>query len=239
MVGDKYAVRLQPEQREEREELQHLIQVGKSSARVTVRARILLKSDDGWAAPRVAEPLDVALGTVYQIKQRFAGEGLAGVLWDRRQANRHRRLDDRGEAHLVALASSPAPEGHDHWTLRLLAGKVVELGLAASMSHEGVRKRLKKNALKPPFCNGAGSGRRRSGASPRWAPSSWPTWRTCWTYTPNPMTPRGRWSASTRPPPSCWRRRGRRCRPSPDCRCGRTRSTGGRGPATCSWLVSR
>ena len=81
---------------------------------------------------------------MYRIKQRFTKDGLAGALWDRRQANRHRKLDDRGEAHLVALACSPAPEGHDHWTLRLLAGKVVELGLASSMSHEGVRKRLKK-----------------------------------------------------------------------------------------------
>ena len=53
MVKDKYAVRLQPEQREE---LQHLIRVGESSARVTARARILLKSDDGWAAPRWRKP---------------------------------------------------------------------------------------------------------------------------------------------------------------------------------------
>ena len=164
MVRDKYAVRLAAEQREE---LQHLIRVGKSSARVTARARILLKSDDGWAAPQVAEALDVALGTVYRVKQRFAGEGLERALRDRRQANRHRKLDDRGEAHpvsstgqaLVALACSPAPEGHERWTLRLLAGKVVELGLASSMSHEGVRKRLKKTL--------SSRGRRRNGASPR------------------------------------------------------------------------
>ena len=157
MVRDKYAVRLATEQREE---LQHLIRVGKSSARVTARARILLKSDDGWPAPQVAEALDVALGAVYRIKQRFTQEGLAGSLWDRRQANRHRKLDDRGEAHLIALACSrPAPEGHDHWTLRLLAGKVVELGLASSMSHEGVRRRLKKTRSSP--------GKRKSGASPR------------------------------------------------------------------------
>ena len=108
MVRDKYAVRLAQEQREE---LQHLIRVGKSSARVTARvtarARILLKSDDGWAAPQVAEALDVALGTVYRIKQRFAGEGLARALRDRPQANRHRKLDDRGEAHLVAPRSWP------------------------------------------------------------------------------------------------------------------------------------
>ena len=98
MVRDKYAVRLATEQREE---LQHLIRVGKSSARVTARARILLKSDDGWAAPQVAEALDVALGAVYRIKQRFTQEGLAGSLWDRGQANWHRKLDDRGEAHLT------------------------------------------------------------------------------------------------------------------------------------------
>ena len=84
---------------------------------------------------------------------------LDGALWDRRQVNRHRKLDDRSEAHLIALACSPAPEGHDHWTLRLLAGKVVELGLASSMSHEGVRKRLKKTF--------SSRGRSRSGASPR------------------------------------------------------------------------
>ena len=156
MIRDKYAVRLVPEQREE---LQQLIRVGKSSARVTARARILLKSDDGWAAPQVAEALDVSVGTVYRVKQRFAEAGLEGVLRDRPQAHRHRKLDDRAEAHLVALACSPAPEGHDHWTLRLLAGKVVELGLAPSMSHEGVRKRLKKTL--------SSRGRRRSGASPR------------------------------------------------------------------------
>ena len=104
MVRDKYAVRLAQEQREE---LQRLVRVGKNSARVTARARILLKSDDGWAATQVVEALDVALGTVYRIKQRFAGEGLAGPLRDRRQANRHRKLDDRGEAHLVAPRSWP------------------------------------------------------------------------------------------------------------------------------------
>ena len=103
MVRDKYAVRLAAEQREE---LRHLIRVGKSPARVTARARILLKSDDGWPAPQVAEGLDVALSTVYRIKQRFAEEGLEGVLRDRPQANRPRKLDDRGEAHLMPW---PAP----------------------------------------------------------------------------------------------------------------------------------
>ena len=83
MVRDKYAVRLALEQREE---LGRLIRVGKHRARVTARARVLLKSDDGWPSPQVAGALDVALGAVYRIKQRFTQEGLAGSLWDRRQA---------------------------------------------------------------------------------------------------------------------------------------------------------
>ena len=146
MVREKYGVRLTPEQRNQ---LEHLVRAGKSTARATTRARILLKTDAGWSAPQVAQALDVAEGTVFRIKRRFAEEGLAGVLQDRPQAHRYRKLDDRGEAHLIALACSPAPAGHEHWTLRLLAGKVVELGLASSLSHETVRLHLKKNVLKP------------------------------------------------------------------------------------------
>ena len=141
MVREKYGVRLTAEQRNQ---LQHLVRAGKGTARVTVRARILLKTDEGWSAPQVAQALDVAEGTVFRIKRRFAEEGLEGVLQDRPQAHRYRKLDDRGEAHLIALACSEPPEGHEHWTLRLLAGQVVELGLAPSLSHETVRLHLKK-----------------------------------------------------------------------------------------------
>ena len=108
MVREKYGVRLTPEQRNQ---LEHLVRAGKSTARVTTRARILLKTDAGWSAPQVAQALDVVEGTVFRIKRRFAEEGLAGALQDRVQANRYRKLEDRGEAHLIALACSPAPEG--------------------------------------------------------------------------------------------------------------------------------
>ena len=108
MVRDKWAVRLAPEQREE---LQHLIRAGKSSARVSARARIFLKSGDGWPAPQVAEALGVALGTVYRIQRRFAEAGVEGALRDRPQAHRYRKLDDRGEAHLIALAAAQPRRG--------------------------------------------------------------------------------------------------------------------------------
>jgi len=156
MGKEKYGVRLA---QGEREHLQQLIRGGKSPARKTARARILLKTDEGWSAPKVAEALDTSVGTVFRTKRRLAEGGLEMALQERPRPQRPRKLDERGEAHLIALVCSPAPEGHDHWTLRLLAGKVVELGLTPSMSYEGIRKRLKKTNSSP--------GRSRSGAFPR------------------------------------------------------------------------
>ena len=131
MVRERFAVRLNPE---ERERLEHLVRAGRSPARIATRARILLKTSEDWPAPNVAQALDVAESSVYRIKRRFAEDGLDRVLKDRPQANRYRKLDDRAGAHLTALACTPAPEGYDHWTLRALAGRAVELGLVTSFS---------------------------------------------------------------------------------------------------------
>jgi hypothetical protein len=119
MVAEKYAVRLSSE---DQEQLRGLIHSGRHSARVINRARILLKTDEGWSAPQVAaapvsgtgQALDTSQRTVFRTKRRYAEEGLDGVLHDHPQANRYRKLDDKGEAHLIALACSAAPEGHDH-----------------------------------------------------------------------------------------------------------------------------
>ena len=156
MAQEKFAVQLSEE---DRAQLARLTRRGEHSARVINRARILLKTAEGWSAARVAAALDTSERTVFRTKRRYAEEGLDGVLHDRPQANRYRKLDDRGEAHLIALACSDAPEGHDHWTLRLLADQAVELGLVESLSHETVRLRLKKTSASP--------GGSSSGASPR------------------------------------------------------------------------
>ena len=116
MIREKLTVRLTSE---ERDQAEHMVWAGKSSARVTTRARILLKTDEGWSAPKVAQVPDVAEGTVVRVKRRFAEDGLDGALRDQPQAHRYRHLDDRGGVHIIALACSPAPEGHDHWNLRL------------------------------------------------------------------------------------------------------------------------
>ena len=137
MVQEKYGVQLSTQ---EKGRLRQMIRASRSSARAITRARILLKTDQGWTASQVTAALDISERTVFRAKRRYAEE----VLRHRNQVSRYRKLDDRGEAHLIALACSPAPEGHDHWTLRLLAGKAVELGLAPSLSHGTVRLRLKK-----------------------------------------------------------------------------------------------
>ena len=156
MARKRYPVQLTEE---ERERLNRLIRGGKHAVRIATRARILLKVAEGWKAPQVASALDVSEGTVYRIKRRYAEEGLDGVLQDRVQANRFRKLDDKAEAHLIALACSPAPEGHDHWTLQLLADRMVELGLVTSLTYETVRLKLKKTS--------SNRGASNSGASPR------------------------------------------------------------------------
>ena len=151
MVQEKYGVRLATQ---EKGRLRKMIRAGRSSAQAITRARILLKIDEGWSAPQVATALDVSERTVFRTKRRYAEEGLDEVLRRHNQVNRPRKVDERVEAHpvsstghaLIALACSPVPDGHDHWTMRALAGKVVELGLVESLSPETVRLRLKKHA---------------------------------------------------------------------------------------------
>ena len=84
MVREKFAVRLTPE---ERDQLEHMVRAGKSSARATTRARVLLKTDEGWSAPRVAQSLDVGEGTVFHLKRHFAEDGLEGALTHVRPAS--------------------------------------------------------------------------------------------------------------------------------------------------------
>ena len=108
MVREKYGVRLAPG---ERERLQQLIRGGRSPARKTARARILLKADAGWSAPKMADALDISVGTVFRTKRRFAEGGLEEALQERPRPRRTGKLDEKGEAHLIALACSPAPDG--------------------------------------------------------------------------------------------------------------------------------
>jgi transposase len=143
----KYIIRLTPD---ERAQLLQMVRRGKAAARALLHARVLLKADDGpetpaWSDDAISEALEVHATTVARVRQRFVEEGLEAALRPKPTTRRYeRKLDGAAEAHLIALACGPAPEGQVSWTLRLLANKLVELQHVASISHETVRRILKK-----------------------------------------------------------------------------------------------
>lgn len=128
----------------ERQEVLTLLRKGKTGVRKITRARILLKADEGLKDAEIASALNTSPSTVERTRKRFVEGGLDKALNEDPRPGRVPKLGEREEAHLIALACSDAPDGHDHWTLRMLADKVVELGFAESISHEAVRQRLKK-----------------------------------------------------------------------------------------------
>jgi transposase len=147
----KYVVELTEQ---EREYLHKLISAGSAPARKLNRARILLKTDLGKHAEaeafidrQIAQMLETSTATVQRVRERFYEGGLQAAL-ERSKPDRvyKRSLEGRAEAHLIALACSEPPRGRDRWSLRLLADKAVELGIVEKVSHETVRKTLKKTS---------------------------------------------------------------------------------------------
>ena len=144
----RYIVRLTED---ERKGLKALVSKGRASARKIARAQVLLKVDaDGsnWTDEQTAEAFGMRANTVRDIRQRFVEEGLERAL-DRKQPAdppRRRKLDGAGEARLIAMACGEPPEGRARWTLKLLAGQLVELAIVDGISHETVRQTLKKTS---------------------------------------------------------------------------------------------
>jgi transposase len=129
---------------DERDHLHVFVRRGKANARTLTRARVLLKSDAGWTDAEIAEALDLSEQTIRNIRKRFREGGVEAVLTDKRQARRRQALTDEQAAHLIAVTCSKVPDGHDHWTVRMLSGKAVELGYVRRISPETVRQLLKK-----------------------------------------------------------------------------------------------
>jgi len=141
----KYIVTLTAE---ERQHLEQLLAKGKAAARTLTHAHVLLHADQaaGDTDGEIAEAFGVSVRTVERVRQRFVEEGLEAALKPKAAPRLPRKVDGDVEAHLVALACSDPPAGRRRWTLRLLAGKLVELDLVESISHERVRQVLKKTS---------------------------------------------------------------------------------------------
>src|ERR1700674_5453071 len=143
-----YVVRLTDQ---EREELRSVVKKLKGTGQKVRRAQILLKADaDGphWTDERIAEAYACRTRTVERLRQRFVEQGFEETLYrvERKQPPVAKLLTGDQEARIIATRLGAPPKGYNNWTLRLLARKVVELEIVASVSHETVRRTLKKMA---------------------------------------------------------------------------------------------
>jgi hypothetical protein len=144
----KYIVRLTDQ---ERGELVQVIKKLKGTSQKVRRAQILLKADaegPNWTDRRIAEAFSCRTKTVENVRQRLVERGFEETLSGAKPTNppTNKLLDGKQEAKIIATRLGPPPKGYANWTLRLLARKVVELEIVESVSHETIRRTLKKTA---------------------------------------------------------------------------------------------
>jgi hypothetical protein len=135
----------------ERARLSDLISKGKACAKTILKARILLKADqgeggEGWADEEICEALDTNVTMVARVRAKLVSEGLEAVLVRKKRQTPPIQpiFDGAAQAQLTALACSEPPSGHARWTIRLLAEKVVELEIVAAAHFNTVGRALKK-----------------------------------------------------------------------------------------------
>ncbi len=147
----KYKVTLTEE---EREELSSIARKGKHNSQRVLNSLILLNCDEGkyqtnkTKNEEIARVLQISMRKIDRVKKRFVEDGLEIALnGTKGQRVYEKKADGDFEAHLVALSCSQPPEGYSRWSLRLLADKVVELKYVDNISHETIRRVLKKTKL--------------------------------------------------------------------------------------------
>ncbi len=142
----KYVVRLTSD---ERSTLRDVLKNLKGTSQKVRRAHILLKADangPNWTDKRIADAFSCRTKTVENVRQRLVTDGFEIALNGKKRESppRQKVLDGEQEAKVIALRLGKPPKGFANWSLRLLASQVVELEIVDSVSHETVRKTLKK-----------------------------------------------------------------------------------------------
>jgi transposase len=145
----KYKVTLT---KEEREQLSDIITKGTHSAQLYRTAYVLLNCDEGkWGDKltneQVSRVLQISMRMIDRVKQKFVEEGFEACL-ERKTLSKtkEKKVDGDMEAHLIALSCSKPPKGYSRWSLRMLADKMIELKYTENISHETVRRVLKKTS---------------------------------------------------------------------------------------------
>lgn len=144
----KYIVRLTES---ERETLKSVVRKLSGRSQKVRRAYILLKADaagPAWTDEKIAEAFSARARTIEKIRQRFVERGFGETLdgKQRQKPPTEKLLDGQQEARVIATRLGSPPAGYANWSLRLLARKVIELGIVPAISHETVRQTLKKTA---------------------------------------------------------------------------------------------
>ena len=149
-MNKRYRVTLTPQ---ERDELRSLVRKGTAKARKLAHARVLLQADESEGAPaltdgQVAAAVQVSARTVERVRRLVVEEGPEAALRTHVPGARlyATKFDGEQEARLIALACSAPPPGKSRWTLRMLADRMVELKVVDAVSHEAVRRALKKTS---------------------------------------------------------------------------------------------
>jgi hypothetical protein len=148
MANKKFVVDLDAS---ERERLYALISKGKAPAKSILKARILLKADQGpggeaWTDDEICAALDTNVTMVSRVRQKLVEESLDAVLARKKRTTPPVApiFDGEAQARLIALACGTPPEGHARWTIRLLAEHVVERGIVDAAHFNTVGRALKK-----------------------------------------------------------------------------------------------
>jgi len=138
---------------EQRQHLEQMARSGKHPARTLTRARILLLTDRSTGEMRYDATVAAALlcnkNTVGNLRRRFLQEGMQAALYDKPRPGRPPRITGDIEAKITLIACSDPPQGQARWTVRLLANRVVELGLLDSIDHTTIWERMKKTVSSP------------------------------------------------------------------------------------------
>ena len=151
----RHVVRLTDDQRAALEDRDR----GPLTRRERNRVHILIRADAGETDAEIADDLEVSVGTVANVRRRFAAGGLEAAVTEKTRPGAAPLLDGKAEAVVIALACSPTPDGAARWTARLLANKLVALEVVESVSEDTILRVLKKAT--------SSRGRRRAGVCPR------------------------------------------------------------------------
>ncbi|MCK4224494.1 MAG: helix-turn-helix domain-containing protein [candidate division Zixibacteria bacterium] len=137
----KNRVKLRPK---EQALLKQIISKGSEKARKITRCRILVLANEGKTDTQIIEALRVARNTIRTVRFRYVREGLESALNEQPRPGAPKKFTGGQKAKITAIACSQPPEGRNRWTLRLIADRVVELKMIDSISHQTVKRVLKK-----------------------------------------------------------------------------------------------